>query len=395
MKERKRYWNLYITSLGSFFTDISTEMIYPLIPIFLTKTLGAATGIVGLIEGIAESTAALTKYFSGNISDRIRKRKPVAIAGYSFSVIGKLILYFAFSWPLVLLARFIDRLGKGIRTAPRDALISESVSPSERGRAFGFHRAADTLGAGLGVLFAYFIVRSQRFDTSIRDIFLISAIPAVLGVIVLLLLVETKKDDIRNLRKIDFKGFSLPLKIFLLITFGFSLGNSSNQFLILRAEGFNIGILNVLLLYLLYNITYAIFSYPAGYFSDVIGRRRVLVLGYLLYSSVYMLSAFAKSALYMLIAFFLYGLYSAFTEGIERAVVSDFSRAEERATALGAHSMLTGIGLFPASFAAGLLWDKFGAEAPFIFGAVTSFISAVAMWIFLYKYEHGGMKNAA
>lgn len=393
MKERTSqkgsFINVYVASVASFLTDVSTEMVYPLLPIFLTSVLGAATSVVGLIEGIAESTATVLKVFSGYISDKVGKRKPLAILGYSFSTIGKFFLYIAGSWPFVLAGRFIDRLGKGIRTAPRDALISESVDAGRRGMAFGLHRAMDTLGAAFGVLLSYFILTRLNDHFSIRTIFLISLIPAALGVVALFFLVEPSRKSTVQKTPVSFKNFDRPLKLFLLVSFMFSLGNSSDQFLILRAKNLGATTAKVLLLYLAFNLSYALLSYPAGKLSDIIGRRRIVVPGYLFYSLVYFLVARANSLNTMGAAFILYGIYKALTEGVERAIVSDFSKDELRATAIGAHAMVTGIGLFPASLLAGILWDKIGVSAPFYFGSLMSLLSAVALWILLYVYEPG------
>jgi len=385
--QKGSFKNVYIASAASFLTDISTEMVYPLLPIFLTSVLGAAATVVGLIEGIAESTATILKVFSGYISDKVGKRKPLAILGYSFSTIGKLFLYLASGWPSVLAGRFIDRLGKGIRTAPRDALISESVDTGSRGMAFGLHRAMDTLGAALGVLLSYFILTRLNDHISIRTIFLISLVPAVLGVVALFFLVEPSRRSAAQKTAISFKNFDRPLKLFLLISFVFSLGKSSDQFLILRTKNLGASMATILLIYFTFNLSYALLSYSAGKLSDIIGRRRIVVPGYIFYSLVYFLVARASSLITMWAAFIIYGFYKALTEGVERAIVSDFSKDELRATAIGAHAMVTGIGLFPASLLAGFLWDKIGVSAPFYFGSLMSLLSAVALWILLYVYE--------
>jgi MFS family permease len=385
--KKGNFLNVYIASAASFLTDISTEMVYPLLPIFLTSVLGAAYSIVGLIEGIAESTATVLKVFSGYLSDRLQKRKPLAILGYSLSTIGKLFLYVAFSWPLVLLGRFVDRLGKGIRTAPRDALISESVDPGNRGMAFGLHRTFDTLGAAAGVLLSYLILNRLDGSFSIRSIFLISLIPAFLGVLVLFFLKEPRSLSARANFRFSFRDFGWPLKMFLLISFIFSLGNSSDQFLLLRAKQLGASTNTILLIYLAFNAAYALISYPAGKLSDRIGRRRIVVPGYLFYALVYFIVARARSLRTMWTAFILYGFYKALTEGVERALVSDFSSEEIRATAIGAHAMVTGIGLFPASLFAGLIWDRISPSAAFYFGSIMSLLAGVSLWLLLYTYE--------
>ncbi|MCX7831941.1 MAG: MFS transporter [Actinobacteria bacterium] len=397
-KERKnpgKFFNVYIASIGSFFTDISSEMVYPLVPIFITTILKAPASVVGLIEGIAESTAAILKVFSGYLSDLFKRRKELAISGYAMSTIGKVFLFIAGSWPLVLLGRFIDRLGKGIRTAPRDALIAESVDSNQRGKAFGFHRAFDTLGAALGVLISYLILSSSVKEYEIRKIFLLSLIPAALGVITLLFLKEPERKIEVKAEKISFKSLNKPLKYFLFISLIFSLGNSSDQFLLLRAKGLGASTLTVLLIYFTFNAFYALLSYPAGRLSDIIGRRRIIVPGYIIYSVVYFIVARATKLSEIWTAFILYGVYQAFTQGVERAIVSDFSTSDIRATAIGAHAMITGAGLLPASLIAGMLWDFFGPQAAFYFGSFTSILSAFFLWLLLLKYEGGGKRNVA
>lgn len=389
-KDKNNFFNIYVASIGSFFTDISTEMVYPLIPIFLTTVLKAPASVLGLVEGIAESTAALLKVFSGYVSDYFQKRKPLTVFGYSLSVIGKLFLYLAGSWPVVLFARFVDRFGKGVRTAPRDALISESVGPEMRGRAFGLHRTFDTLGAASGVFISYLIIARLDKNVNLRSIFLISIIPALLGVVTLLFLREPKSKVKIEKPSVNLKSLEKRLLYFLAIAFLFSLGNSSDQFLLLKARKLGASVQTVLLIYLIYNLSYALLSYPAGRLSDVIGRRRVLVPGYLIYSAVYFLFARARVLSDVWIPFVMYGFYQAFTQGVERAIISDFSSEEVRATAIGAHAMITGAGLLPASLFAGYLWDRFGSQAAFYFGSLTSLLAALLMWLLLIKHEPGG-----
>lgn len=387
-------FNVIITGITSFLTDISTEMFYPLISLYIVA-LGGGPEIVGLIEGIAESLASLLKVFSGNISDKLKKRKPIAIIGYSFSPIGKVFMYFANSWLFVLIGRIIDRVGKGIRTAPRDALIAESVKKN-RGRAFGLHRTMDTLGAFFGVLFAIFILKNFEFEklnggTTIvknylpifKNILLLSLIPAILGVLILFFAKDTKGEPLGKKLIFNFKLLPNKLKNFLIVTLIFTLGNSSNQFLLLRAKSIGFSILSVLFLYLVFNITYALLSYPLGKLSDKIGRKWIIVSGYLIYGLVYILFALTKSPLSVYILFSIYGLYMAFTEGIEKAFISDIAPKDFKATVIGLHATLVGIGLFPASFVAGLLWKYIAPEATFIFGGIMGLLAATLMTIVL------------
>jgi len=384
--------NIILTGLGSLFTDISTEMFYPLISFYLLA-LGAGPSILGLIEGIAESLASLLKVYSGYISDKIKRRKPLTLFGYSFSLIGKIFLYLANNWIGVFLGRFVDRFGKGIRTAPRDALIAESSKENERGKSFGLHRAMDTLGAVLGVVFAILIIKSfnlnetQNFSGYLpifKKVILLSIIPAILGIITLSFLKETagglqKKSSLT----LKWKALDSKLKAFLIFTFIFTLGNSSNQFLLLRVKYLGGSLINVLLFYLIYNLFYSIFSFPAGYLSDKIGRKRLLVLGYLFYGFVYIGFALIRNINLFWLLFSLYGLYIAFTEGIEKALISDLAPPEIKATAIGLHSTLVGIGLFPASFFAGLLWSYIGPEAPFYFGGILGILASIGLTFIL------------
>jgi MFS family permease len=386
-------FNVIILGLASFLTDISSEMVYPLLPLFLTSArIGASPAIVGIIEGLAESTASLIRVFSGYFSDRLGARKPVAIVGYAASTVGKFFLYIAASWQIVLVGRLSDRFGKGIRTAPRDALIADSTPPEKRGAAYGLHRALDSSGAVIGVILAYVLFVSVREDFS--AIFLFSLIPAALGVVVLFLAREKRaaaRQDFRSLP--NFASLPVPwwqnlgarwhaldrkLKAFLILIFVFTLGNSSNQFLVLRAKNLGYSDATAILLYLAYNVTYALVSYPAGRLSDRIGRKTLLVAGYLTYGLVYFAFALATpGALWFL--FPIYGLYIALTEGVEKALVSDLAPKDLRATLIGLHATFTGIGLLPASALAGVLWNVFGASAPFYFGGAMGVLAAVGL----------------
>ncbi|ACI18411.1 MFS transporter [Dictyoglomus thermophilum] len=387
-------WNVIITGITSFLTDISSEMFYPLISFYLLA-LGAGPAILGLVEGLAESIASLLKVYSGYISDKIRKRKPITILGYSLSALAKLFLYLANSWIGVFIGRISDRFGKGIRTAPRDAIIAESVSQN-RGRAFGLHRAMDTLGAFIGVLISIFIIKSINltetgnnladYIPTFKNILLISLIPAVLGVLVLFLVKEPslhKKSEEKERIKFQWRSLDRKLKNFLIFSFIFTLGNSSNQFLFLRSRNLGASLLDVLLFYLLYNLVYAIFSYPAGFLSDKIGRKKIIILGYAFYGLVYLGFGINSKLSYLWILFGLYGLYNAFTEGIEKALISDLSPTHLRATTIGLHATLVGIGLFPASFIAGLLWSTLGPQAPFIFGGIMGISAAIGLMFIL------------
>ncbi|MFQ6058589.1 MAG: MFS transporter [Anaerolineae bacterium] len=376
-------FNVIILGLTSFLTDTSTEMVYPLLPLYLTTRLGASPAIVGLIEGIAESLASLLKVFSGYISDRVGRRKPLAILGYASSTVGKFLLYLSTSWGWVLGGRVVDRFGKGVRTAPRDALIADSTAQARRGGAYGLHRALDTAGAVVGVALAYYFLTAYRGDYT--AVFLYSLIPAGLGVAILLLAREragripvTSQAQSPSLR---WSALPRRLQAFLIVVLLFALGNSSNQFLLLRAQNLGFTAQTVLLLYLAYNLVYALISYPAGRLSDRIGRKTLLVLGYLFYGLVYLGFALVQAPAYVWSLFAAYGLYIAFTEGVEKALMADIAPLELRATLIGLHATFVGIGLLPASLLAGLLWNLFGAAAPFYFGGGLGLLAALGLWL--------------
>lgn len=378
-------FNVIIVGITSLLTDISTEMVYPLLAIFLSTSLGASPWIIGLIEGIAESIASLLKVFSGYLSDKSQKRKPLAILGYASSSFGKIFLYLATSWWWVLASRVIDRFGKGVRTAPRDALIADSSTKEKRGRNFGLHRMMDTIGAATGVIIAYYLLTAHAGPIDYRKIFLLSLIPAFLGLIALFFVKEKKASLVPAAKKLSFNWSALPLKLklFLLVTLLFTLGNSSNQFLLLRAKNLGYTTANVLLLYLAYNVVYAIVSYPAGRLSDIIGRKKLLVWGYVFYGVVYLGFALTNDPRVLWGLFSLYGIYIGLTEGVEKALITDVAPEHLRATMIGLHATLVGIGLFPASFLAGILWNHFGPAAAFYFGGITGILAAVGLMLVL------------
>jgi MFS family permease len=368
--------NVFVLGLVSFFNDVASEMIYPLVPIFLTSILGAPVAIVGLIEGIAESTASILKVISGWLSDKWQKRKSFVVAGYSFSAISKILLSLASSWPFVLIARFIDRFGKGTRTSARDALIAESSKSSVRGKAFGFHRALDTLGAVIGPLLALLAV--HFLDNKFRLIFFLAFIPAFIGILLLLFFVKEKKKEANSSSGFRFSWRELnpSFKIFLLISFIFALGNSSDAFLILRAKNLGLSLTFVVLVYTLFNFTYAIFSTPAGIISDKIGPKKVLLVGFLIFSLVYLFFGFAPSSFFLWFLFPIYGIYMALTEGVGKAYISNLVPQEKTGTAFGIYQTTVGLTTFFASFIAGILWSYIDVSAPFIFGSLMAIISA-------------------
>lgn len=376
-------FNIILLGITSLLTDISSEMVYPLLPIYLVSRLGASPAILGLIEGIAESLASLLKVFSGYFSDKIKVRKPFAILGYTGSALGKSLLYISSGWGMVLFARVIDRFGKGVRTAPRDALIADSANIDKKGRAYGLHRAMDTLGACFGIILAYFFIR--KTGGNYKSVFLISLIPAILGVAILFFVREKSAQIKESNRRLQFSWRSLDkrLKLFLIFSFIFTLGNSSNQFLLLRAKDAGNGLAQVILFYLAYNIIYFLTSYPAGRLSDKIGRKKLLVAGYFFYGVVYLGFALNPAQGMFWSLFCLYGVYMGITDGVEKALVVDMAPVNLRATTIGLHATLIGAGLLPASLFAGFLWKFFGAAAPFYFGSFMGIFAGVGLWFIL------------
>jgi len=367
-------------------------MIYPLVPIFLTSVLGAPVSIVGLIEGIAESIASILKVVFGWLSDKLRKRKPFIVTGYSLSTVSKIIFGLAYSWPFVLLARFIDRFGKGTRTSARDALIAESSEASVRGKTFGFHRALDTLGAVVGPLLA--LVAIKALDNNIRLIFFLSFIPAFIGVLLLLFFVKEKgrKQKYSSDFQFHWRDIDPSFKVFLLISFIFALGNSSNAFLILRAQNLGLSVTMVILVYVLYNFVYAIFSIPAGIISDKIGPKKLLLAGFLLFALIYLFFGLITKSLFLWLLFPFYGIYMALTEGVSKAYISNLVPQEKIGTAFGIYQTTIGLCAFFASWIAGLLWSYVGISSPFIFGSMMAILAALLFIVLGKKIELVGEK---
>lgn len=375
--------NVFVLGLVSFFQDISSEMIYPLLPLFLATVVRADKAIIGLIEGVAESTASVSKVFSGFLSDRLRKRKSPTFWGYFLSVVTRPFLYLSTSWSHVLGIRFADKLGKGIRTAPRDALIAEASDHDRRGRSYGFHRAMDSLGAVVGPLMAVLFL--PLLGGSYRKVFLVAVIPGVLALLLFRFVKEKKVrlEEGAELPRLSFKGFDRRLKLLILIIVLFSIGNSSDVFLILRARGLGIAVGLVLVIYTLFNLVYSLFSVPAGILSDRIGRKTVLIFGYIIFGLVYLGFALTRSAGFAWFLFILYGLYRGTVDTVERAFVADLAPSLKRATALGAYHTLVGLVLLPASIIGGLLWDKIGPPATFFYGAITALSAALLLLLLI------------
>ena len=370
--------NVFLLGVVSFVADVSSEMVYPIIPLFLTSTLGASVGVIGLIEGIAEGTASLVKVVSGWFSDRVGRRKPLVMGGYSLSAVGKLLLALSFSWPLVLLARFVDRLGKGVRTSPRDALIGDSTVEGYSGRAFGFHRAMDTAGAVIGPLLALALVALA--DDRLRIVFLIAVIPAALSVLPFAVVKEIlpkRREHVEGSKL----GDGVPRQFWLLmgVTLAFALVNSSDAFIILRAKDLGMSLTAVVLAYVVYNTLYSLLAFPLGDLSDRVGKRPVLVGGLAVYGCVYLGLALINGSAGVWPLFAIYGVYIAATEGVARSFVSDLAPPAQRATLLGLYHTLIGVAAIIASAMAGLLWDAVSPRAPFFVGAVGALACAALL----------------
>jgi MFS family permease len=384
--------NVWVVTATSFLTDVSSEMIANLVPLFLAEVLGVRTGVIGLIEGAAETTASLLKVFSGWISDRLGRRKWLTVVGYGISTLAKPFLYLATTWGWVLGVRLADRVGKGIRTAPRDALIADSVDASRRGVAFGLHRAGDTAGAALGLVAALVIVWTMQGGglaldrATFQTVVLVSIVPAVLAVLVLALGardVAPADPARRPPPRLSLVGLDRRFRGFLLVMVLFTLGNSSDAFLILRARERGLSVLGVMAMLIAFNVVYTAVSGPAGALSDRIGRRRIILGGWLAYGLIYVGFAAADAAWQVVALFAAYGVYYGLTEGAARAMVADLVAAEQRGTAYGVFNAAIGLTAFPASLLAGLAWQGIGtwpglgAAAPFWIGAGLALLAAL------------------
>ncbi len=363
--------NVVLLGLVSFFTDMSSEIILPLLPLFLLS-MGASVSAIGLIEGIAESSASLLKVYSGWYSDKIGKRKVFVSSGYALSAVAKLFFALAIVWHHVLAIRFVERIGKGLRTSPRDALIADSTDAKSYGKAFGFHRAMDTSGAIFGVLLALVLVSYFTY----RQIFIIAFIPAAIYVI-FVLKVKEKRKMVRSVSQtLGIKNLDRRYKLFLVAATIFALANFSYVFLILMAKDIGISDRGVISLYLLFNIVYTFLAMPAGVISDKIPRKQVIVAGYMIFGAMCAGFVFASTPLHMVVLFGIYGVYYAIIEGVQKAYIADLVDADARGTAYGAFHTVVGLAAFPASLIAGLLWQYIGPFATFAYGALLALLAA-------------------
>jgi MFS family permease len=401
--------NVWVVTLTSFLTDVSSEMLFNLLPIFLYSVLGVKTAFIGLIEGLAEAVASLLKLASGWLSDKLGMRKPIAVAGYALSTLAKPFLYLTTSWTGVLAVRFSDRLGKGLRTAPRDALVADTVRAEERGLAFGLHRAGDTAGAVIGLAVALIVVLlTQRGDpdlerSTFQSVVLISILPSVVAVLILAfgahdVPVKKAESQVGGDAAAPI-GESVPAKAslwrvpgfrrFIVLLVIFTLGNSSDAFLILRARTTGLSVAGVLGMMITFNLVYSVLSTPAGSLSDRVGRRSLLIAGWGVYALVYLGFAAAKNSWQAWALMGVYGIYYGLSEGAVRAFVADLVPAANRGTAYGTLYTAIGFSVLPASLIAGLLWqgaghwNGLGPSAPFYFGALMAVIAAVGLYAFV------------
>ncbi len=397
-KTRKsRIWHRYrglsptvfALSVVSFLNDTSSDIIYPLLPAFLALTLGATPFVIGLIEGFAESVASILKLFSGYLSDKFGNRKFPVFLGYSLAAIVRPLLAFVTSWPQVLVVRMTDRIGKGIRGAPRDALLAATVHESQRGLAFGFNRAADHLGAVVGPIVAFLLLTYLADNPATptareyQQVFLFASIPVALGLFVIVFFVREEKKSVPEIDAIPIKfslrAFDGNFTRFLGVIALFTLSNSTDAFLLLRAEQTGVAPAMLPLLWMALHFSKVFSSIIGGDLSDRLGRKRMIFTGWVIYALVYAGFAFADAAWQAWALFIVYGLYFGLTEGVEKALVADLVTDEKRGTAFGFYNLAYGITVFPASLIFGLVWSQFGATAAFLMSAMISVVAAACL----------------
>jgi MFS family permease len=378
--------NILFTGLTSFLTDTSVKMVYSVMPMFL-MSIGASKTSLALIEGIAESTSALIKALSGFWSDKIGKNKPFMLIGYGLSALIIPLYTFVVSPVQVLILRFVERFGKGIRTAPRDSLIAGSIAEGDSGRSFGLQKAMDNSGAIVGPLIAFAMLSS--LPGNYRMIFLIAGIPAILAIFVLIFgIKEARKNKQELFAKFHFKEFPAKYYFFLGIIFVFTLGNSTDALLMVKANDVGLKVALIPLVYLVTNVVSVFASIPVGSLADKVGKEKILIVGFLIYAVVYYGFGITTSTEAIIALFALYGLYSAATDGIQKAFISDMIDKNKKGTGLGIYNALLGITLLPASLIAGSLYDKVNSSVPFYFGAVTAGISAILMLIYCWRFKN-------
>jgi MFS family permease len=375
--------NVIALGFTSLLTDVSTEMLIPILPLFITVTLGASVASLGLIEGVAESTASLVRLSSGWLSDHLGRRKPFAALGYALSGAAKVAMALASSWAAVLTLRFADRLGKGLRTPARDALIADSTADANLGRAFGLHRALDTTGAAIGPLVGWWLLSHWRAlgAEGYRRVFLASGIPAALAVVVLLVFVKAARPAVRVRRTLAQQAGALSgaFRRFLAVDGAFQLGNSSMAFVLLRTQAAGWSASQVSLVYFGYNLGYALLALPFGALSDSLGRRPLLFVAYAVYAAAYAVLAWHATRWGVVVAFLLLAVHSALIEGQAKSLIADLVPRDLRATAYGVHATVVGLALLPASIVAGLLWERAGPPYAFALGAALAVLAALLL----------------
>lgn len=370
--------NTFLLAFASLFADISTEMLYPILPIYLTQTLKSGGSVVGIIEGIAEATQNIVQGFSGWLSDKLQKRKPIALVGYTFAAAAKPLIGFASVWQGVLGARFLDRLGTGTRSAPRDALIAASASEKHRGKAFGLEGIGDNLGAFLGPIIAVILLFS--FSIQIRHIFFFAIIPGLIAVL-LILFVREQKVAVKSKIKLDVSIRNFPKSYwrYLQTIALFGIGNSSNSFLILQTKSIGISLEVTILIYAVFNLIAALISYPSGFLSDKFGRKNILLISFFIFLLTYLGFAFSRNVFVIAGLFVLYGLYQGIFRATGKAFATDFVPQHLRASAVGWYSSIVGLSGLLASIVAGQLWDRVGHQAVFLYGAAFAVIGGFSL----------------
>jgi len=370
----------FLLALSSLFADVSTEMLYPVLPVFLTQVLHASGSIVGLVDGLAQATQNIVQGFSGAISDRLQRRKPVALAGYLLAAFAKPLMGLATVWQALFAARLIDRTGAGMRSAPRDALVASSVAEADRGRAFGLEGLGDNAGAFLGPLVALLLLYGVRVE--LRSVFYLAVIPGLLAVL-MVVLVRERPVEVAAKARIDVNWRRLPVRYwkYLLATAVFAAGTSSNAFLILRTRDTGVSLEATILIYAAFNLVAALVSYPAGALSDRFGRRDLLLAAFTVFFVTYLGFALTLSVALIGALFVLYGLYQGIFRAVGKALAADLVPQELRASGVGWYSTTVGLLQLLASVVAGLLWDRIGHPAVFYFGAIFAVAGAVALVI--------------
>ena len=374
--------NTFLLAVTSLFADISTEMLVPILPIFLTQTLKASGSVVGLVEGIAGATQNITQGFSGSLSDKLQRRKPIALVGYLLAAIGKPLMGVATIWQGGLAGRFIDRFGAGTRAAPRDALIASSVDAANRGRAFGLEGVGDNAGAFLGPLLAVLLLTVCQLP--IRLLFYLAVIPGLLAFLMVLFVHERPSKVAVNLKiDVGLRRFPMTYWKYLLATALFGIGNSSNAFLILQTKNIGASLTTTILIYAGFNLVAALISYPAGFWSDRFGRRTLLVVATAIFFVTYLGFALTRNVAFIGVLFALYGLYQGIFRSVGKALASDYVPESLHAGAIGWYNTTIGVFGLMASLLAGWLWDRVGHRSVFLFGAVFAVVGVIAILVLI------------